>query len=85
MPQLMKIELPTTNRTVGSKYPFAQLEVGGDALVETEVVNASKTASRLQSALAAAKKRDPELKNRTFRVRIFQQEGKDFVGVWRTA
>ena len=80
---LMQVEMPAVSRQGGSKYAFDELVVGGPTLVETDVVNASKVASRLQSALAAAKKRNPELKNRTFRVRTFQKDGVDHVGVWR--
>lgn len=84
MTQLLNVALPSVSRSGGSKYPFDQLEVNGPALVETDVVVASKVASRLQSALAAAKKRNPALKDRKFRVRIFKHEGADAVGVWRT-
>ena len=83
--QLMDIAMPTSSRIQGSKYPFEAMTVGGPALVESEVVNAQKVASRLQSALAAARKRNPELKDRKFRVRVFKQsDGTDAVGCWRT-
>jgi len=84
MTQLINVALPTVTRAAGSKYAFDQLEVNGPALVEVGVVQASKVASRLQSALAAAKKRNPELKARKFKVRVFMHEGQESVGVWRT-
>lgn len=84
MATLMQIELPVISRNTGSKYAFADLTVGGPALVEADVVNAAKVSSRLQSALAAARKRDPELAARKFKIRTFQIEGKDAVGVWRS-
>jgi hypothetical protein len=82
----MTIALPTISRNAGtSKYAFKDLVVGGPALVETDVVNAAKVSSRLQSALAADKKRDESLKAMTFKIRTFTLEGKDCVGVWRVA
>lgn len=84
MATLMNVSLPTISRTVASKYDFASLEVNGPAMVELGVVTPSKVASRLQSALAAAKKRNPTLAEREFKIRVFQHEGADAVGVWRT-
>ncbi len=85
MATFLNIPLPSTVRNNGSKYDFAALEVDGPGLVETDVVQTSKVAARLQSALAAAKKRNPELVGRTFKIRTFQHEGSAAVGVWRTA
>ena len=85
MATFINIPLPATVRTSGSKYDFAALEVNGAGLVETDVVQSSKVAARLQSALAATKKRNPELASRTFKIRTFMHEGSAAVGVWRTA
>lgn len=85
MATFLNIPLPVTVRPTGSKYDFAAMEVGGAGLVETDVVQTGKVAARLQSALAAAKKRNPELATRTFKIRTFQHEGSAAVGVWRTA
>jgi hypothetical protein len=83
--EFLNIDMPATSRRATSKYDFAALTVGGPAMVDKDVVNSGKAASRLQSALVAAKKRDPQLKDRTFKVRIVQIDGADAVAVWRTA
>jgi len=63
-----------------SKYDFANMTVGG-SLVDTEVVDAKKTAARLTSAVAAYRKRSGD--TRQFTVRTFKQDnGNDAVGVW---
>lgn len=75
--------LPTTSRTVESKYAFEKLTVGGPALANTDVVDVKKATSRMTSALAAYRKRTSD-KSR-FSVRPYKQEdGSDAVGVWKT-
>lgn len=81
---LKSVSLPKTSRTVVSKYTFDQLTVGGPALIETDVVDANKSASKISSALVAYRKRTQDKSK--FAVRIFKQEdGTDAVGVWKTA
>lgn len=85
MATLVNIPCPAITRRTESKYDFAQLEVGGPGLVETDVIFPAKAASRLQSALAAARKRDPSLKDRKFVIRTTDLDGLQVVGAWRTA
>lgn len=81
---LANVALPKTSRTVASKYAFGQLTVGGPALVETEVVDTKKAASKLTSALVAYRKRTGDKSK--FSVRTFTQaDGTDAVGCWKTA
>lgn len=79
------IALPAQTRTgTASKYDFASLTVGGPAIVENEVVNASKVASRMQSAVVAYRKRTGDKSK--FSVRIFNAaDGAQRVGVWKVA
>jgi hypothetical protein len=66
-----------------SKYNFADMVVG-DALVDSEVVDAKKAAARLTSAVASYRKRSGD--KRSFTVRTFKQDnGADAVGVWLIA
>ena len=83
--QISNISLPTSTRTVSSKYEFDKLVVGGGGLIETEVVDAAKVASKLTSALVAYRKRNPNDK-RKYSVRTFKQaDSSDGVGVWCVA
>lgn len=78
------VALPKTSRTVTSKYAFEKLTVGGPALVEGEVLDAQKAASKLTSALVAYRKRTGDKSK--FSVRMFKQaDGTDAVGCWKIA
>lgn len=82
--ELKTVEFPKSARAVTSKYPFADLVVGGPAIIDTEVVDRAKAQSRMTSALVAYRKRSKDTS--TFKVRTFKQEdGTDAVGVWKTA
>ena len=85
MTTLINVPMPTTARYATSKYDFRSLEVNGPAMVELDVVQPNRVTSRLQSALVAARKRHPELKNRVFKIRAFDHEGSVAVGCWRIA
>jgi hypothetical protein len=81
---LMSVAIPKTSRTTSSKYAFDQLTVGGAALVESDVVDAKKAASKINSALIAYRKRTGDKSK--FSVRVFKQaDGTDAVGAWKTA
>jgi len=81
---LQNVAIPTTSRTIASKYAFEQLQVNGPALVETEVLSVKKAASKLTSALVAYRKRTGDKSK--FSVRPFKQaDGTDAVGCWKIA
>lgn len=83
--KLLNVAMPTIFRAGGgSKYDFGSLTVGGPALVEDEVVNVEKVASRLHSALVAYRKRTGDTSK--FSVRTFKNDaGQDCVGAWKVA
>ena len=78
------VPVPTSARTVESKYAFDKLAVGGAALVLADVVNLDKARSKLTSALVAYRKRSGDKSK--FTIRPFKQaDGSDAVGCWKLA
>ena len=77
IPALTRSSFASKGKT---KYPFADLQVG-NCFVDTDFVDAKKSASRLNSALASYKRRSGD--KRVFTVRTFKDDnGTDAVGVW---
>lgn len=74
------IPLPKTNRPgrTGSKYPFAQMEVGESFLVGNNSKGEPLTQGTIRSALGAFSKRNPD--SGKFSVRMTDQG----LRVWRT-
>lgn len=81
----MDIPMPALKRfsKKGSIYDFASLEVGGQGLIDSDVVDAKKAHSRVSSALTAYKKRTSDAGK--FTVRLVEIDGQQAVGVWRLA
>jgi hypothetical protein len=79
----MPLPIPALTRfsTKGSQYDFSSLVVGGNALIDVDVVDASKAHSRVSSALTAYKKRTGDKSK--FTVRITKVDGKDVIAVWK--
>lgn len=79
----MSLPLPALTRfsAKGSQYDFASLRVGGDALVEADVVDSKKAHSRVSSALTAYRKRSGD--KGQFTVRVAKVDGVDVIGVWK--
>jgi hypothetical protein len=86
--QFANLEIPTrTRKTVtkrGSKYPLAQIEIGGPALIIplAEGDDIGKLQSRLASAVNTFRQTCKEAK---FAVRAVEHEGQQVVAVWRLA
>lgn len=71
-----------------SVYPFADLVVGGECLLDTDVTDPKKAHSRVSSALTAYKKRSGNTAKFTVRgVQVPDETGamKDAIAVWKTA
>lgn len=81
---LENIAIPKTSRTVESKYPFAQLTVGGAAIVDKDVIDVHKAKSRMSSALVAYKKRTGDKSKFSVRA-VKAEDGTDLVAVWKVA
>ena len=80
----VNVAMPKSARTVTSKYDFGSLTVGGPALVETEVITAEKTKSKLVSAMVAYRARSKDMSK--FSIRAFKNaDGTDAVGCWKIA
>ena len=79
----MSLPIPALTRfsAKGSQYNFAKLVVGGDALVDTDVIDTAKAHSRVSSALTAYKKRTGDKSK--FTVRVTKVGGKDVIAVWK--
>lgn len=79
---LQNVALPKITRATTTKYPFAELTVGGPAIV-MEVLDAKKGVSKLTSALVAYRARSGDQAKYT--VRAFKAEdGTDRIGCWKT-
>jgi len=79
----MTLALPPLTRfsAKGSQYNFSGLTVGGAALVDSDVIDAKKSHSRVSSALTAYRKRSGDKSK--FTVRIAEIDGKQVIGVWK--
>lgn len=81
---LQTIAIPKTARTVESKYPFAQLTVGGPAIVDKDVIDVHKAKSRMSSALVAYKKRTGDKSKFSVRA-VKAEDNTDIVCAWKVA
>lgn len=80
MPALVRMSVK------GSKYDFSALVAGsGEAVLETEVVDAAKVQARLTSALSAYKKRTGDKSKFTVRPVPGDNGTIVAVGVWKLA
>jgi hypothetical protein len=79
----LHIDLPMPGRASRQlKYPFADLKEPGQCFVESDVIDAKKAAARISAAVGAYRRSLGEAAPK-LSVRVFQQDGKDAIGVWR--